>query len=126
MPKSICKYRLDLRGCFLEGAFILTDEEIEKIKSLENYLVYYGEVAGKYSSVERELKFEDIKIVAQNILDVYAFEHLFPNGIGFKFNKYWFDTEDAFGSGYTSAEEYTYATPEEALKESFENYNNSI
>jgi hypothetical protein len=119
--KNLCQYYLYLRGCTLEGVFVLTDEELNSLQSFE---IYYGEVAGKHSEVIDYVNKEDINIISTKIEDIEYFERLFPNGVGFKFKKYWFDFTDVIDDAISATE--LYKTAEEALEEDCYHRNNII
>jgi hypothetical protein len=126
MGKKLCRYVLGMhRSSDIEGVFVLTDEELEIIKELDGYEVYYGEIAGKHSEVTCELYIKDVEILADKEEEVAFFERILPHGAGFSFKGYWFDTDRAGEHGWDAGRHEGYETAEEALKD-YKKYDNSV
>jgi hypothetical protein len=115
------------RSSDIEGVFVLTDEELDAVKVLEGYEVYYGEISGKHSEVMVELRYKDIEILTDKEEEIAFFERILPHGAGFSFKGYWFNTDKAGEEGWDagSMESYKDVDAETALKD-FEMYDNAI
>jgi hypothetical protein len=125
MAKKLCKYVLEFhRSSDLEGVFIMTDEEIEAVKDMEGCEVRYGEVAGKHSDVECELRFSDIQILSEKEEEIAFFERLFPEGVGFSHKTYWFNTDRAYDDGWEAGGMKCYKDVNEAFEDYRQHDNN--
>lgn len=125
MSKKICKYIIEMIfSSDIEGIFIMSEEQLKLVKKMKGREVRYGEIAGKHSEVVCELNYKDIEIVSCDEKEIEFFERLFPNGVGFKFLEYWFDTSMAYDDGYKSGF-HENSTLKEAFKK-YKYYNNSF
>lgn len=68
--KKLYKFKIDFHYGELEGLFISTDE---KIAELYNQTIYFGEVLGKHSEVEADIKPHHIIFLTD---DQYVISHL--------------------------------------------------
>lgn len=101
MKKGIYKLNFDCgRSGDLEGVFIATDKQVEKLISSE-IQVYFGEVMGKHSEVFGKIEKKEIKLVTEdeNVISLFELHDLssghdpFTYGsVNFEFNL--FEEED--------------------------------
>jgi len=126
MGKKICKYVIEMRrSSNIEGVFVITDEELKAVESMGGSEVHYGEIAGKYSEVTCNLHKNDIEILSDKEEEIAFFERILPNGAGFKFKRYWFNTDRAHEAGWEEGYSTSYKNAQEAL-EDYSSYNNDV
>lgn len=78
--KKLYAFHWDFRGGDIEGLFLATPEEVDAIVG---QTVYFGEVLGKHSSVDGELREEDFERLNASEAFITEFEQLFPDGFGY-------------------------------------------
>jgi hypothetical protein len=127
MGKKLCKYIIEMRrSSDIEGVFVLTDEELEAVREMDGYEVRYGEIAGKHSDVTCKLLLSDIEILTDKEEEVAFFERILPQGAGFHFPPYWFDTDRAADDGYEAGRMKSYKDATDALETDYNQHNNNV
>jgi hypothetical protein len=124
--KRLCRYRLDFyRFASLEGVFVLTDDEFAAIQEMDGREVQYGEVAGKHSDVHKAIIISKLEILSDKEEEIAFFERILPEGVGFDFKKYWFNTDLAYDEGYQEGNSSFWKDAQEAISD-YPKHNNSV